>query len=380
MKHEKQPRGVRVRANSIEINFSRSGKRIYLQLNLYPTSTNLKKAASLRAGLIEKDKLGILTELDIDNIRNLNKDNKSLVHNEEYLFINLAKEYLINCEANNDTKMGYQKIINTHWLDIFSSKDISTIKVNDIRSAIISRNFTSNKNHNNCLTPLRGIFRLAMEKELISENPLDRISNKKIQKSIPDPFNEAEVKKILDWMAQNLTGREELYYWYYQLAFYTGCRPSELFALRESDFCFRDNIFHVSKSLVRGHEKRTTKTSVARIVDLHDKAIEAVHNLKKFKKKYNIESDYLLICPTTFKRFYNEKPPRMRFNKALKACNIRHRVAYNTRHTYATYMLMNGCDPFFVAAQLGHSLDMLLNRYAKWINGASNKIQMAKLK
>jgi phage protein U len=33
----------------------------------------------------------------------------------------------------------------------------------------------------------------------------------------------------------------------------------------------------------------------------------------------------------------------------------------------------------FVADQLGHSLQMLIKRYAKWIHGDKNRIEMAKL-
>jgi integrase len=64
---------------------------------------------------------------------------------------------------------------------------------------------------------------------------------------------------------------------------------------------------------------------------------------------------------------------------AMKACGIRHRPAYNARHTYATMLLMDGVNPVFVADQLGHSLQMLIKRYAKWIHGDKNKIEIAKL-
>ena len=43
----------------------------------------------------------------------------------------------------------------------------------------------------------------------------------------------------------------------------------------------------------------------------------------------------------------------------MRATGIRQRPAYNTRHTYATVMLMSGLNPSFVANQLGHSLPML---------------------
>lgn len=42
-------------------------------------------------------------------------------------------------------------------------------------------------------------------------------------------------------------------------------------------------------------------------------------------------------------------------------------------------MLMSGLNPAFVANQLGHSLPMLMKRYARWINNKQDILEMAKL-
>lgn len=46
------------------------------------------------------------------------------------------------------------------------------------------------------------------------------------------------------------------------------------------------------------------------------------------------------------------------------------------RHTYATFGLMHGVNPAFMAAQLGHSLEEFFKTYAKWINANQNQVQM----
>lgn len=48
---------------------------------------------------------------------------------------------------------------------------------------------------------------------------------------------------------------------------------------------------------------------------------------------------------------------------------------YNMRHTYATFGLMNGVNPAFMAEQLGHSLPEFFKTYAKWIHGNQNQAQ-----
>jgi integrase len=58
---------------------------------------------------------------------------------------------------------------------------------------------------------------------------------------------------------------------------------------------------------------------------------------------------------------------------------MRYRPPYNTRHTYATMMLMAGMTPAFCAKQLGHSVEMFLRTYAKWIDGGQNALEMGRL-
>ena len=58
---------------------------------------------------------------------------------------------------------------------------------------------------------------------------------------------------------------------------------------------------------------------------------------------------------------------------------MRYRPPYNTRHSYATAMLMAGMTPAFCAGQMGHSVEIFLSTYAKWIPGAGDASEMAKL-
>jgi len=42
-------------------------------------------------------------------------------------------------------------------------------------------------------------------------------------------------------------------------------------------------------------------------------------------------------------------------------------------------MLIAGLNPVLVSNQMGQSLQMLIERYAKWMHGDKNKIKMEKL-
>ncbi|WP_230580447.1 tyrosine-type recombinase/integrase [Xenorhabdus bovienii] len=48
----------------------------------------------------------------------------------------------------------------------------------------------------------------------------------------------------------------------------------------------------------------------------------------------------------------------------MKRSGVRHRKAYQTRHTYAYWMLSAGANPSFIATQMGHvSSQMVHNVY-----------------
>jgi integrase len=63
----------------------------------------------------------------------------------------------------------------------------------------------------------------------------------------------------------------------------------------------------------------------------------------------------------------------------LKALGIRYRRPYNLRHTRATMLLMAGAAPAWCAKQLGHSVEVFLSTYAKWLDGDADTVQLQRL-
>ncbi|MEQ1254984.1 site-specific integrase [Acinetobacter baumannii] len=185
-----------------------------------------------------------------------------------------------------------------------------------------------------------------------------------------------EKEIILNWLKEKYLADYPTVYWYFVVAFWTGCRPSEIIALTWQDVDFLNKQIHINKGRVNGVQQETTKTNKARFVDLNDFAFEAFQQLRLLTYfKY----EHVFICDETGEEFTTQKSLSEKFVAALKANGIRYRPAYNTRHTYATVCLMNGLNPVYVASQLGHSLVMLMKRYAKWINSDKNKEEIAKI-
>ncbi|EGB5750154.1 tyrosine-type recombinase/integrase, partial [Escherichia coli] len=56
------------------------------------------------------------------------------------------------------------------------------------------------------------------------------------------------------------------------------------------------------------------------------------------------------------------------WESALKRAKIRHRKAYQSRHTYACWALTAGANPNFIANQMGHAnAQMVYNVYGAWM-------------
>ncbi|SFB35876.1 integrase [Collimonas sp. OK607] len=104
-----------------------------------------------------------------------------------------------------------------------------------------------------------------------------------------------------------------------------------------------------------------------RTVKLTNRAFEALRRQKAWTLLD--ESGRVFHNPNTNRPWAKEQNIREPYwNPTLKLLGIQHRRPYNTRATYATIGLMAGARPAYMAAQLGHGLDVFYRDYAAWIN------------
>ena len=157
-------------------------------------------------------------------------------------------------------------------------------------------------------------------------------------------------------------------------------RPGEAMALRWSEVDTRSRRAKVCRIRLYGKIKERTKTKVSREVLLNDRALQA---LEKARLLTAARSDYVFAPDGSGDRselyIRSETGAKRYWLSALRKSGIRYRRMYDTRHTYATMCLMSGMNPAFIAAQLGHSVQVLLSTYAKWISSSSDFAELEKL-
>jgi len=110
------------------------------------------------------------------------------------------------------------------------------------------------------------------------------------------------------------------------------------------------------------------------------KALEALTVMKPYtrmgkqeRKREEDNSADVFQNPLTGLPWHDERSQRDTYwRPTLKRLGIRWRRAYNTRHTFATVALMAGVPPAYISNQIGNSVKMLLEKYARWIPGGDN--------
>ena len=364
------PKGVRPRSTDIQIWFLWEKKRFFEALPWKPTPANIRRAGDLRAEIARRIRY---QAFNWEEYRAYFPDSVNLPEVEIPAFQDMAQDFLDGVEVSAATRNEYRKALQRYWMPAFGLSPVDQIKTSDIRSRIKEIEFPSNKTRNNALIPLRKVFDLALEDEIINSNPAARIKNLKHQKPLPDPFTADESDAIL----RQLWESELPVFWaYFGLAFHSGLRnPSELSALMWPSVDLRSRQLRVERKNSRGTIVDETKTGVIRDVILPE-AVDPY--LAEIRRQTYLAREYLFMNPTTGDRFVTGKALNAAWNRTLKKLGIRHRDMRQTRHTCATQWLMAGMNPQFVAKQLGHSVTMTLTVYSKWIDQQGDQREIAK--
>lgn len=357
-------RNIEVHGDKIRLVFRISGKLHRKTLALAPTRANLSYASKLAAEIRERIRRG---GFDWDAYWHTGDPGNAPT------FLKLAGQYLASVEYRApSTVEGYRRSLNRYFVPWLGDLPISEITYGQL-AALVGDNLghLSLKTRNNALTPLRGVFDLAFADGHIATNPALRLKFGKVQREPPDPFTAEERDAILEWFRTH----QPAWLNYFEVAFFTGLRSSELIGLQWGDIDFRRGLMRIQRARVR-HQMKITKTGSIRDVELNSRALAA---LKRQRAKTQLKSDWVFLQPATGEQILDDRPPRRAFERCLRALGIRHRKPYATRHTYATSCLAAGVKPAWIAAQLGHSTAMLFKHYARWIVDDDRGRELAKV-
>ncbi len=356
-------RGVTQRGKGWQISFTLpTGERCRETVSFPQTRKGEDEARALRGK--------VLTELQrgtFDYAACFPRSARALRHSprpgRHILIKDALREFLKEAEHRcaRSTSKDYSDRTYRHLIPEFGDLSLEQLGPDHVREWQ-RRQSLSNKSINNTLIPLRKVFSRAFEDGIVIQNPMARVRWLPVQSREADPFSREEATKVLLELATRSLEVAN----YFQFAFATGLRTSELIALTWSDVDLDLRRASITKAKVRGHVKEPKTSSGRRIVDLQAEAIDALESQRAITEG----TDEVFLDPTSNEPWKNDQALRKRFwYPSLKAIGIRRRNPYQTRHSYASQQLMKGANPLYVSQQMGHKdWGMIRRVYGRWIH------------
>lgn len=376
------PTGVELVGGKLRIRFTVDGQRRCETLAFPPTPQGIQAAAGLRAQVAQLAKLGMLSD---EKYVELFPRTSYQLETIKPQFGQYAQTWLDSRDIVQGTRTNYLWALNSYWMPHLATVPVDKISSMMLRKIINGIEWKSASAKRNAIQRLGSVLKSAQRDELIARNPVDSIELPRKAKVQVDPFSREEADKLIDWLYANLKWQSKVYACYFEFAFFTGMRPSEIAALRWDEVDMATGSAHVCRVIASGSVHERTKTGSSRAVLLNSRALHALEQARLIaaeRAKRDLafpESRYVfppakiaehITCSSTTDRY---------FKRAIRATGMRDRPQYNARHTYATMLLMSGANPAFIAGQLGHSIQMLLSTYAKWINSSADWHELEKL-
>ena len=260
------------------------------------------------------------------------------------------------------TVLNYSRTVNILRSSI-GEKNIEDITKDDIQELFID--FYNNGLLENTIInyskPIRQSLEYAVEKGYIAKSPYKDIIIPKTERREINPFTEEEVKKLLS-VDMPMWFRDAV-----QIAFRTGMRKGEIFALMKRDIDF-ENMFltvrHTQSKTKEGYILKNPKTKGSRRRISMDKITSDILYRRYLQGNTDFiftYSDGRMLIPTGINSMMDRK---------CKVAGIQKHRFHDLRHGHATYLLKNNVHPKIVQERLGHSsINMTLDTYSHLIPG-----------
>ena len=229
-------------------------------------------------------------------------------------------------------------------------------------------------------TLLSSVFATAVNWQIITSNPCDRVKppkkHRKEAESL-DEFQTAELIKCLD--SEPLQYKAMI-----TLLLYSGMRRGELCGLEWSDIDFKNSLISISRASLylsgRGVFDDTTKNeSSKRVIKVPPVVVELLKLHRKEQKAERLKLGDLWTDSGKIFTQHNGKPIHPDtvsawFVKFLERHGLPHIPLHGLRHTNASLMIANGMNVRTVSKRLGHSnTSTTVNIYTHAIQSADER-------
>lgn len=394
------PTGVENHGGKLRICFQYKGRRVRENLGVPDTPKNRKVAGELRASVCFLIKTGNFDYAerfpDSPNLKLFGIVNKEITIEE------LSRKWLDlkELEISRNTMLRYESIVKTSVSLLGGRVLASSVTQEDLlvfRRELMTGYQVARPNRaltlkgrsvvtvNAYMGIVSSMFQFAACNGYIPKTPFSGISTLKKAKAEPDPLSQEEFARLIEachhQQIKNI----------WSLAVYTGMRHGELCALAWEDIDIKAGTLVVRRNYTQAKEFTLPKTQAGtdRVIHLIQPAIDVLKNqasLTRLGKQHKVEvklrefgrtsahSCTFVFNPQLTTRsgksgaHYAATSLNRIWESAMRRAGLRYRKAYQSRHTYACWLLAVGANPNFIAAQMGHAnAQMVYTVYGAWM-------------
>ena len=259
----------------------------------------------------------------------------------------------------------YKKYIEGSKLASMQVRNVNILKLEAECNRIVATYDLSYKEWQQVKTILNGVFKYAVKKGLLTENPMPKVEinvrYRQISKkeSSSQVFQSEEYEALLNYLDAKYTETEDLAYLAIKFGFYTGLRVGELSAIQFGDISGRN--LHIVREEIREKVKvngkwkakrivvNHTKTNTDRYVTLLPKALEIINKIKE-NRNYNNES---FIFTRNGARL-TERQLAYVLEKYSAHYGTQMKSTHKIRKTYASRLYASGVPLEHIRKELGH--------------------------
>lgn len=252
----------------------------------------------------------------------------------------LIERYFEESDYSNSVRYGRRYLLKRLLFSPGFSFDKTPQEIKDLILDIFG--YLKGGSFNLIHTTMNTFFDFCIENQIyLHQNPLNLIKRRKKSKHEPNPFNDSEVKQLLEKCPSYQR-------FLYEVLLNTGVRIDELVNLRFSDFNSERKLLHVRARIAGGG----AKGDKARDIPLPKLLLEKYQVfLADYRQNMFIESDYVFLSRKRKRIAIRSVQGRMmRLSKKLSFRIHAHRF----RTTYATHLHREGVSIYIICLLLGH--------------------------